>query len=290
MAWSRWYFWRLQKSKNPFHASEFDLMDYLCFLFRNKKSYSVLNLHKSMLLQTLPFFGNSWCTKTFLISRFMKGIFNVNPPRVRYKSTWDVSIVLNYLKGLFPLCKLNLKMLTLKLTALIALACAPRAQTMVSMDLDNMCVEQSQVVFFFPNLLKTTQAGRSNNYVLNLKHFPDEQLCVMHTLLYYISVTKTLRKSKQLLVSYVTYDSVSTSTIARWLKTVLYLSGVDVNIYKAHSYRSASVSKAYQRCSLKTILDTANWKSDKNFHKFYCRSANFKSNVSFDEAVFSIDV
>lgn len=277
----------MQKHENPFQASEIDLINYLYFLFNTKKSYSVLNLHKSMLLQTLPFFGNNWCSKTLLVSRFMKGIFHVQPPAVRYKFTWDVSVVLSYLKSLYPLRELSLKMLTFKLTALIALACAPRAQTMVSLNLDCMSVERTQIVFFFPNLLKTTRSSRSNNFVLHLRHYVDEKLCVMHTLLYYLEATKSLRDSKQVLISYVSYKAVSTSTVARWLKAVLTLSGIDTDMYKAHSYRSASVSKAYLRCSLKTILDTADWKTDKTFHKFYCRPVIASDNVSFADAVFS---
>jgi hypothetical protein len=247
----------------------------------------VLNTHKSAILQTLSLLGNKWCSDPFLVKKFMKGVFNVNPPKPRYRFTWDVSIVLKFLQTLFPLEKLCLKMLTLKLCALIALSSAPRAQTIVSMSLDHVQYGKEVVTFFFPNLLKTTRSGRSNTFVMNLEHYKDESLCVMHTLLFYIKVTRSLRKSRKLIVSYKTYDSVSTSTIARWLKNVLSLSGIDVGIYKAHSYRSASVSAAYGKCSLQTILHTADWSTDKNFYKFYFRSSKGNNNTSFSEAVFS---
>lgn len=251
----------------------------------NRKSYSVLNTHKAMLLQTLPFFGNSWCGSLNLIPKFMKGIFHCNPPKSRYKFTWDVTVVLRYLKTLFPLKELSLKMLTLKLVALIALCCAPRAQTLVAMNLDCVLYADSHVTFFFPGLLKTSRSSRSNAYSLILEHFEEEPLCVMHTLLYYIKCTKHLRKSRQLLISYVSYDKVSTSTVARWLKTVLQLSGIDSSVFKAHSYRSAAVSAAVGKCSLKSILDTADWSSDRNFYKFYYRPVVANSDVPFARAV-----
>lgn len=82
-----------------------------------------------------------------------------------------------------------------------------------------------------------------------------------------------------------TFDTVTTSTLARWLKSVLQLAGIDTGVYKAHSYRSASASAAFNKgCSLGEILKTADWKSDKNFRKFYCRNSD--SNVSFSNAVF----
>lgn len=243
-----------------------------------------------MLLQTLPFFGSSWCSSTILIPRFMKGVFNLKPPSCginllgRYKFTWDVSVVLKCIKSLFPLEELTLKMLTFKLTALIALTTAPRAQTLMSLSLDHVLFGDNIIQFFFPCLLKTTRSGRPNNFVLKLEHYPDEALCVGHTLIYYVKQTEKLRKSKQLLISYVTYNAVCTSTIARWLKTVLSLVGIDSDLFKAHSYRSASVSAAYGKCSLQTILNTADWSNEKNFHKFYFRNV-IPSELSFAEAV-----
>jgi hypothetical protein len=242
-----------------------------------------------MLLQTLPFFGNSWCQNCFLVKRYLKGCFHSKPPVPRYRFTWDVSVVLKYLMSLYPLNNLTLKMLTLKLVALIALATAPRAQTLVSMNVNNLYKEQQAVVFTFPKLLKTTKMGDA--FVLKIDHYDKEELCVMHTVLHYLRVTKTIRKSSQFFISYKTFQPVSSSTIARWLKDVLTMSGVNSEIFKAHSYRSASTSAAFSRgCSLKNILDTADWKSDKNFRKFYLRKALTNENVSFSQAVLSSHV
>lgn len=249
------------------------------------KSYSVINSYKAMLLQTLPFFGNSWCKNCPLIVRFMKGIYFQRKPAPRYLFTWDVSCVLKYLSSLFPLEKLSLKLLTMKVTALIALAAAPRAQTLVSMDIDNMVTKHCQIVFTFPELLKTSRYGHS--YSLMIDHFKDEKLCAMHTLLHYINRTADCRLSRKVLISYVTFKAVSSSTVARWLKSVLELSGINTDTFKAHSYRAASVSAAYSKgCSLKTILDTADWSSDKNFRKFYCRQSLRKDHLSYVNAVF----
>lgn len=249
------------------------------------KSYSVLNYYKAMLLQTLPFFGNSWCKDCPLVRRFMKGVYFQRRPKPKYLFTWDVSCVLKFLSSLFPLNKLSLKLLTFKVVALIALAAAPRAQTLVSMDLDQMLVKENQVIFYFPYLLKTSREGHS--FSLRLSHYKDEKLCVMHTLLYYIKSVQTKRLSRKVLVSYVTYKEVSTSTVARWLKNVLQLSGISTDTFKAHSFRAASASAAFDRgCSLKTILSTADWSSDKNFKKFYCRESLKKNQMSYVDAVF----
>ena len=236
-----------------------------------------------MLLQTLNFFDNAWCCNPSFISRFMKGLFNTLLPKPKYTFIWDVSVVLRYLSSLVPVEELSMKLLTLKLTALIALSSAPRAQTLVSLNLDYMTVLNNKVVFYFKNLLKTSKQGKS--YVLELYHYGNESLCAMHTLLHYINRTKSHRKSQQLLISYCSFNPVSTSTVARWLKTVLHDAGIDTNQFKAHSYRSAAVSAAFSRgYSLELILKTADWSSAKNFRKFYLRGTE-PSNMDFGQAV-----
>ena len=137
-------------------------------------------------------------------------------------------------------------------------------------------------------MLKTTPVGKKHSFYLKLQHFQEEILCVFHTLIHYMKRTKHLRQSSQLFVSYVSYKEVSTSTIARWLKDVLVMSGVDVSIFKPHSFRSAAVSAAVKgNCSINNILKTAGWNTNSNYYKFYYRNIVEGSDVPFVQAVFS---
>lgn len=79
----------------------------------------------------------------------------MRPPHPHYNFTWRVSTVLDYLKTLFPSLGLTLKMLTLKLVALLALSSVTRAQTLVSMNIDSMEVFEDRVIFVFHELQKT---------------------------------------------------------------------------------------------------------------------------------------
>ena len=237
-----------------------------------------------MIIQTLKLLGNAWCDSPSYITRFMKGLFNKMPPVPRYRVLWNVETVIKFLRTLFPLNTLSLKMLTFKAVTLVALAVAPRAQTMVSLNIDNMKTFNDKLIFGFSNLLKTTRPGRS--FQVELKHFQEEELCVMHTVLCYISKTKDFRKSNQLFVSYCSYDAICSSTIARWLKTILGLSGIDTSMFKAHSYRGAAASAAFSKgCSVQQILKTGDWSSVRNFYRFYLRGN--QSDIDFAHAVFS---
>lgn len=158
-----WYFWCLQRSFNPIYASEFLIVRYPDSLHSDNKPYSVLNTHKSMLLQTLPFLHpmNDWCNNCPIISRYMKGVFISAPPKPRYVFTWDVSVVFNYLKTLYPVESLSLKHLTFKTNAFITLASAPRAQTLVSIDLNYMTKTCNCISSCFPNIPKNISCWTS---------------------------------------------------------------------------------------------------------------------------------
>lgn len=72
--------------------------------FQRGATYSTLNtLHAAISLISVHDIN-----KDSLVSRFMKGVFNKNPTKPRYATTWDVAPVLNYLEKLHPLNKLKL--------------------------------------------------------------------------------------------------------------------------------------------------------------------------------------
>ena len=52
------------------------------------------------------------------------------------------------------------------------------------MKIDCMKTYDEKIVFVFNKMLKTSRPGMS--FHIELKHFQEEQLCVMHTLLAYL--------------------------------------------------------------------------------------------------------
>ena len=63
---------------------------------------------------------------------------------------------------------------------------------------------------------------------------------------YYINKTKAIRGNhSQLFISFhKPYKPVSRSTLSRWIKRVLEESGIDINLFTAHSTLSAAASAA----------------------------------------------
>ena len=65
-------------------------------------------------------------------------MLHVRPPEPRYSFTWDVNVLLTFLESWFPLSVLELKQLTLKTAALVALVSAQRSQTLSALSIDCM--------------------------------------------------------------------------------------------------------------------------------------------------------
>lgn len=71
------------------------------------------------------------------------------------------------------------------------------------------------------------------------------------------------------------YRAISSSTLSRWLKAVLSLAGIDTSIFKGHSFRGASTSKAVSLgVPQDVVLKTADWKNAGTFAKFYQRGTS----------------
>ena len=92
--------------------------------------------------------------------------------------------------------------------------------------------------------------------------------------------------STQLLIAMIRpHKPVSSSTVARWLKTVLNNAGIDTSIFKAHSAWSAACSSASEAgVTTATILDAADWATETVFQRFYYKP---KHNTTFGHAVLS---
>ena len=94
--------------------------------------------------------------KHAVTTKFMKGIFKLNPPKPKNVVTWDVKLVLDVLRKKTN-SNISLKDLTLKCLMLLALSTGQRAQTLAALDLNNLTArnDSKNMVFTFDKILKT---------------------------------------------------------------------------------------------------------------------------------------
>ena len=111
-----------------------------------------------------------------LISRLLKGIFHDRPPLPRYTNTWNVQTVLNYLEGLGENQFLSLKVLTWKLTMLLALTRPSRSADLSQLDLGRKTYKPDGVCFYPNALAKQSRQGSQIAFLRTLR-------CVLYWLL-----------------------------------------------------------------------------------------------------------
>lgn len=243
------------------------MLDFLEELFTHGASASSIGTHRSALSLYLPQIEGYQVGEHPLVIRFMKGVKNRRPMQPRYQATWDTNTVVNFLKTFDH--SGNLKALAHKLTMLLALVTAQRAQTLSKLRLSEMTEKDGAIVFRIGDHLKTKQPGTAT---ITLTEFPhDRSICVVTLLKLYVEQTKHLRNDDYLLMSPIKpHKAVHVDTIRRWLMHIMKLAGVDVEEFKAHSTRSASSSKAKEKqVPLDSILAAGMWKSETTFSKFY---------------------
>lgn len=253
-------------------ASVSAVLDFLAELVQEGYSYSAVNTARGALSAILTPDKTDTMGNHPLVKRLLKGVFEIRPITPRYTTTWDVDKVLTFLKRLSPVAKLSLKQLTLKLVMLLALTTAQRLQTLQSLDISFLS-KGATYKFQIMDKMKQSRPGKGS-LVVTLEAFPpDRRLCIIKVLNEYLQRTKQLRngETKLLLISYVQpHKKVTRDTIARWLCVVLKDSGINTNVYKAHSTRAASTSAAVDRLApMEDILATAGWTNTGTFAKFY---------------------
>ena len=272
----QWQLFTMDNNIDSFHPSVNNVLDFLTYLFNKKLSYSAINTARSALSSTVvlsdssqPNVGNN-----ALISRFLKGVFNARPPMPRYSTTWDVNVVLRYIRSLAPSDDLPLNVLASKLASLCLIVSGQRGQTIHALDLNHMEKSPDTFTFRISVLLKQSKPGKLAQTVEFKAYLNDSKLCVYRCLEIYFRKTQLLRgESTKLFVSCIKpYTPVSRSTFSRWVKSFLADAGIDTSTFKAHSTRAASSSAALAASTpLDCIMRTAGWQSAKTFATFYLR-------------------
>ena len=222
-----------------------------------------------------------------LVARVLKGAFNARPPLPRYTNTWNVQVVLDCILRWGDTSLLSLKLLTYKLVMLMALTRPSRSADLTSLSVSRCQFKPEGVSFLPSGLAKQSRLGKPVTEIF-FASFPNNiELCPVEMLRRYQAVTSLLKKeSDQLLVAIVKpHKPVAACTIARWLKEVLKLSGIDVSMFTAHSTRSASASAAADSgVTTSDILKAADWSTESVFRCFYYRPTH---NPLYGRAVLS---
>ena len=272
----KWVRWCNQRYTNPISGDINEVVNFLAELFQQGYQYRSLNAYRSAISSVHERVDGYEVGQHPLVTRLIKGVFHERPPQPRYTVTWDVAIVTAYLEALGANDKLHLDDLTHKTAMLMALTRPSRSADLSGLNLDQKRYSPEGVTFTPTKLAKQSRQTKKVTQFF-FPSFPAKvSLCPVATLRAYEERTRERREGKghsQLFISLIKpYNPVSSSTISRWLKSVLTKAGIDTSIFKAHSVRGASTSAAASAgVTTNDILNAVDWSSDSEsvFQRFY---------------------
>ena len=209
----------------------------------------------------------------FQVRRLLKGVFNLRPPVARYTAIWDVNLVLNFLNVMLVQ---DLKDLSMKLATLLMILSGNRVNMLTYFDVEHMYITEQEVTFTFGHVLKTTRPNFNSKPMTFRAYQGCPSLCPVTAIWNYLDIQNRLTDDKSLFISTKPnkgiHKGVSSDTIARWIKDMLALAGINSGRYTAHSCRSAATSSAHFRgISVNTIVKSASWSNVDTFKKYYLR-------------------
>ena len=274
-AWSKWVCWCGQRKIDPLSAPIEVVLDFLTGQYKEGRAYRSINVYRSALSSVLPSVNSCKIGSHPLVSQLLKGIFNLRPPQPKYSHTWKVSRILEYIKSLGPNENLSLKVLSLKLVTLLGLTAPDRSSDLAKRDLRFRTFHPEGVSFSLSGLSKTSRPGDLAKTSFHAAFKEDKDLCPVECLKCYELRTREFRSFtngvNKLFLSYILpHKPVSSATLARWIKSLLQLAGVDTTIFSAHSLRGAATTEALnQGVSVTDILGMADWSQESTFTRFY---------------------
>ena len=286
----KWACWCVERDIDPISGDIAGVVNFLASLYQNKYQYRSLCNYRSAISSIHDKVDGYEVGSHPMVSRLLKGVFHERPPQPRYSSTWDVSKVTTYLVSLGQNEQMSLQDITFKITMLLALTRPSRSVDLVNLDIRFRQFSPEGVTFHPTKLAKQSRQNKKITEFFFPAFKDNALLCPVQTLKDYESRTLANRaddeKQAQLLIATIQpYKAVSSSTVARWIKTVLAKAGIDTDIFKAHSVRSAATSAAADAGVTTTdILSAADWSSESIFQKFYYKP---QKNNTFGKAVLS---
>ena len=221
-----------------------------------------------------------------LVAELMKGAFRDDPPVPRYTETWDVSMVLTYLQKLGPNAGLTQKELTLKLAMLLVLVSRARGHELHGINPEAISWHEDKVVCHILGMTKTKTMSRPQKAFELLRFKESNNIDPVQCLKSYLNMTANQRETKvqksHLFLSFVPpHHVVKTCSIARWLRLIMQEAGIDMSKFKAHSTRSAAVSKVpLAGMSVNEIAKLGDWSNASTFYRFYKKDVQSNSSES----------
>ncbi|CAN7998172.1 unnamed protein product [Ixodes hexagonus] len=278
--WRRWERWCRSRTTDPFSPTLTEVFNFLASPFKEGLAYRTIGCYRSALSQILQNFDGHPLGEHPAVVRLMNRVFNSNPPKPRYSSTWKVETVTALLQSWGSNRDLSLKTLTSKLTMPLALTSAGRTSDLCLLSTRHIRKQQAGWELQLDGLRKTSGPAKPSPTLFFPVFRQTRDLCPVECLEVYLEKSAEHRgaHTQLLLTTQKPFRPAARDTVGNWIKQTLAQAGIDTSVFKAHSTRGAATSKALEAgVPLTNILATADWSSDSSFNRFYRRHTDARA-------------
>lgn len=236
-----WIDWCFRRNENHLSVPLKSFLEFHTGLHRVGKSYSSVNVHRSMLSKTLPTIDGHPVGTHPLVKSLLNSCYSLNLPK--YSCSWDPSVVMQFMAQLGKHEFIPFPSLTRKTVTLLALASLLRVSELAAINFQSINFSERSVKF---SLLKPRKAQHSGPLqTISIPAIPEEDCCPVHALKAYVELTGPFRYNSninQLFISVISpHGGVMANTISRWIRNSLKELGVDTHT------RSALIQQGEQR-------------------------------------------
>lgn len=264
--WSVFSSWCTARGISPPDCGVTEVLSFLQELLDKGRTPSTLKVYVAATAAfTKPMLGQS-LGRNDLVIRFLRGAKRLNPPRPPSVPMWDLSTVLEAMKGapFEPIQSIDIKHLSLKMVFLLALASEKRIGDLQALLVSATCMEfgpnDSKVILkprhgYVPKSLNTpfrAQVISLSALLVSNEEKDASFLCPVRALRAYVSRSSVFRQTEQLFVSFSGRSkglAASKQSLSRWIVDAIALAYTSKGLQcplgvRAHSTRGMASSWA----------------------------------------------
>ena len=131
--------------QDPFICDPVFIVKYIRSIYDNGAAYSTVNLHRSCISKFHAGFGPISAGSHPLVSQAVKAVFRLRPPLPKYVHTFDISLVLDYIRSLPTNKELSLKLLSWKTLFLLTSSTISRLSSLARLGSQLLVFEVSKI-------------------------------------------------------------------------------------------------------------------------------------------------
>ena len=178
----KWENFCVEKQVNMFSPNAIEVINFFTAETERGVGYRALCNARSALNSVCSIPGYPDISHHPLIKRFIKGWFNLKPPRSNITYTWDVNIVLQYLNNLGENANLSFPILCKKVVTLMMLLSGTRVNSLHTFNIKLMNLTSRDCTFIPDGVIKHTRPNYKQSGIIYHSYPHNSRLCPVQTI------------------------------------------------------------------------------------------------------------